>query len=272
MARRFEIYGTITRQYSRFNAVGSQVTVHLFLPSNNVDPVNHFLASLDELFEHKLQNVSDSDMVGMTIHNQVNQSDKPNGISFSRKDQLSGDVIWSVFEKLSQSNSRFNALDTLVVNVHSVKMPVGFESVAIKTMGRPISVVTHLKKTITEIKATAHALIIAIAGIEHDSNYESYRKVWKISPVVRFLLEKKGIDLSSGGGIPELARFQEQFREYKIVVYQGLSCDNIIFEGRVESAKRLNLLYNDVEKHYHVITNLRSAMARRYVCKACNKS
>jgi len=82
MARRFEIDGTITRQCRRFNAVGTQITVRLLPPSNNVDTVNHFIASVNDLFEHVLQNVSDSDMVGMTIHNQVNQSDKPIGISF----------------------------------------------------------------------------------------------------------------------------------------------------------------------------------------------
>ena len=59
---------------------------------------------------------------------------------------------------------------------------------------------------------------------------------------------------------------------YNIVLYQGLSCDNIMFEGRVESAKRLNLLYDDVERHYHVITNLTDAKVSRYICKACNKS
>jgi len=64
-------------------------------------------------------------MVGITIQNHVNQNDKPIGISFRRKDQLSGEVIWSVFEKVSQANARFNALDTLVVNVRSVKMPAG---------------------------------------------------------------------------------------------------------------------------------------------------
>jgi len=45
-----------------------------------------------------------------------------------------------------------------------------------------------------------------------------------------------------------------------------------MFEGRVDSAKRLNLVYEDVERHYHVITNPAGAMARRYVCTACNKS
>lgn len=46
-------------------------------------------------------------MVGIIIQNQVNQNEKKIGISFIRKDQLSGDVIWSVFEKVSQSNSNW---------------------------------------------------------------------------------------------------------------------------------------------------------------------
>ena len=58
----------------------------------------------------------------------------------------------------------------------------------------------------------------------------------------------------------------------QIVVYQCLGCDDIIFEGQVDSSKRLNLLYDDVERHYHVIANLTGAMVKRYVCKACNKA
>ena len=91
--------------------------------SENSDPVAHFLASVKEEFEHVLRDVDDADMVGLTFQNQVNQNDKNIEISFRRKDQLSGNVIWIVFEKVSQSNSRFNSLDTLVVTVHSVKMP-----------------------------------------------------------------------------------------------------------------------------------------------------
>jgi hypothetical protein len=105
---------------------------------------------VNDLIEHALQGVSDSDMVGITIQNEVNQNDKAIGISFRRKDQLSGDVTWSVFEKVAQSNSRFNALDKLVVTLHSVNMPIGFGRV--KTMGRPISVMAHLKRSIIEVK------------------------------------------------------------------------------------------------------------------------
>ena len=59
------------------------------------------------------------------ISNEVNVQDKLIGISFKRKDQLSEEVIWSVFEKVAQSNARFNAMDKLIVVVHSVRMPVG---------------------------------------------------------------------------------------------------------------------------------------------------
>jgi len=65
-------------------------------PADNSGTVGHFLASVNELFEYALQDVSDSDMVGITIQNQVNETDKPIGISFRSKDQLPGEVIWSV--------------------------------------------------------------------------------------------------------------------------------------------------------------------------------
>jgi len=88
MARRFEIDDTIRRQYRRYNAVGTQLTVRLLPPSDNSDPVGHFLASVNEIFEYSLQDVSDSNMAGITIQNQVKQNDKPLGISFRRKYQL----------------------------------------------------------------------------------------------------------------------------------------------------------------------------------------
>ena len=90
---------------------------------------------------------------------------------------MSGEVEWSVFERDSQSNSRFNALDTLVVTVHSVKMPVSFGR-GIKTKGRPLTIIAHLKRSIVQVKAEenclAHALKIAIARVHNDANYKSY--------------------------------------------------------------------------------------------------
>jgi len=70
------------------------------------------------------------------------------------QDRLLGDVMWSVFENMSQSNSRFNALDK-IVSVHSVKMTVGFGR-GNKIVGRPLSVMANLKRSIVEIKAAQY--------------------------------------------------------------------------------------------------------------------
>ena len=83
------------------------------------------MVSVTNLCEHALQNCDDSDMVGVSMRNEVNMRGKAIGISFRRKDQLSTDVILNVWQ-VTQSNSRFNALYELVLEFHSVKMPVGF--------------------------------------------------------------------------------------------------------------------------------------------------
>jgi len=57
-----------------------------------------------------------------------------------------------------------------------------------------------------------------------------------------------------------------------MVLHQGIGCDDIMHVGQVDSSKHLSLLYDDVERHYHGLTNLTGAMAKRYVCSACHKS
>ena len=39
--------------------------------------MNHFLATVDDLFEHALQNMSDNDMVCVAVHNEVNKKYRP---------------------------------------------------------------------------------------------------------------------------------------------------------------------------------------------------
>ena len=129
---RFTIDSERNRQYSRFNARGTEITVRLLPPAveNNPDAITHFQTSVNDLFEYALKNIEDSDMVGVTIRNEVNLLDKAICISFRRKDQLSEEVIWSVFSKVAQSNARYNAMDRLIVVVNPVKMPVGLGRVS----------------------------------------------------------------------------------------------------------------------------------------------
>jgi hypothetical protein len=73
MAHRFEIVREIRRDYRRFGRVGKRFTVRLNPPPDlDLNPINHFLASINELFEHVLHDVQDSDMVGFAIRNEVN--------------------------------------------------------------------------------------------------------------------------------------------------------------------------------------------------------
>jgi hypothetical protein len=217
---RYTVDGEINRRYERFNTVGRQLTVRLLPPYEGEDsnPMSHFLTGVSDLFEHTLCDCDDSDMVGITISNEGNVQDKAIGISFRWKDQINSDVIWSVFEKVAQSNARFKVLDRLVVTVHSVKMPVGNgRGRGIKPSGRPLENMVRLKRSIIEVKAAenclAQALIISIARLTSGPEYKAYMQGRKIRPVVDHLLATKGIDLTNGGGLPELARYQEHFRE-----------------------------------------------------------
>jgi hypothetical protein len=123
----YAIDGEIRRQYRRFNAVGTQLTVRLLPPTDPYANVaSHFQDSVTGVLDYALRDTANADMIGVAIRNARRSNDKPIGLSFRRKGQISGDVIWSVFGKVAQSNSRFDATHTLIVDVHSVRMPAGF--------------------------------------------------------------------------------------------------------------------------------------------------
>ena len=183
-------------------------------------------------------------------------------------------TIWSVFEKVVQSNTRFNDLGRLVVVVHWVAIHVRFRSVAVKTKGRQLAVLAHLKRSIIEViakeKCLPHALIIEIARFEKDPNYASYRRDAGFFPVVNHLLRTTGIDVSNGGGIRDPTRFQGHYTKKRIIVYGGLILRTCV--SMVEmNQKRESICCMTRTSHYHVITKLTSVMAKRYVCEGCGK-
>ena len=98
---KFDIIEEQTSEYRRSNTRSTQWKVRLNLLPTNSAPTNYFVASVNELFDHMFDNVNDGDMVGITIHNEINQSDKSIGFSFRRKVQISSDIIKNVFDKIS---------------------------------------------------------------------------------------------------------------------------------------------------------------------------
>jgi hypothetical protein len=95
--------------------------------------------------------------------------------------------------------------------VESVRGDVGFGG--IKTKGRPLAVMAHLKKSILTVKAEtnclAQALIIAITKITKDPNYVAHRKGRKIHKVVDNLRRQKSIKK-----MEEFPKFQDHFGQY----------------------------------------------------------
>jgi hypothetical protein len=116
----------------------------------------------------------------------------------------------------------------------------------------------------------AHALIIAMARVNGDPKYELYRHGKCMKKPVEDLLVASGVDLSNGGGLEELEQFQVYLSDYKIIMFNALKTDSVIFSGYSVSTKKLYLLYDSDSRHYNVITNLKAAMAKRYMCEACD--
>jgi hypothetical protein len=49
--------------------------------------------------------------------------------------------------------------------------------------------------------------------------------------------------LEEGGIFRELAQFQEHYQEYRIVVFTGINCEDILLDGHGESIKRIDLIF-----------------------------
>jgi hypothetical protein len=120
-------------------------------------------------------------------------------------------------------------------------MPNGNGKMAEKKKGRPLNVMSDIKRSIVVVKATFlcmdQALIIARARVNGDPMYKSYRNGNRLDKPVEDLLEASGVDLSNGGGLEELQQFQTYLSDYKIIVFDGLKPDRVIFSGNSVSAK-----------------------------------
>ena len=77
------------------------------------------------------------------------------------------------------------------------------------------------------------------------------------------LCKASGVDLSNGGGFEELEHFQEYLSDSKMVVFDGLNPDRVMFSENSFSDKKLFLLYNAGTRHYNVVTKLKAAMAKK---------
>jgi hypothetical protein len=68
-----------------------------------------------------------------------------------------------------------------------------------------------------------------------------------------------------------LRNFKNIFMITELLSSGGLNFDEMIFDGPVDSEKRINVLFDDLTRHYHVIASLTGAMTKRFVCRGFGK-
>jgi hypothetical protein len=249
----FQILDETSKSFPKFNATGRSLLIKFNSPSGEQDPTTYLRECINGLTNYLVDEVPNRDLVGLTIRNTENAEDKVTGISLRRRDQLKPDVVWQVLGKAIQSNARFRLTDRFEVRLDHVRMPVG--NGGVRTKGRSLDVMSVIKRSIVVVKAAflclTHALIIAMAGVNGDPTYKSYRDGYKLHRPVE-----------------ELQQFQDHLSDYKIMIYDGLSPDRLIFSGNSLSDKKLYLLYDSDTGHYYVITNIKADMAKKFVCNA----
>ena len=90
-----------------------------------------------------------------------------------------------------------------------------------------------IKKSIVFVKAAfyclAHALFLAMARVNGDPKYNSYRIGRRMKQPVEDLLNASAVKLCNSGSFKNLQQLQEYLSDYKIIVFNGLSPDRFMF-------------------------------------------
>jgi len=101
----FRILDETFKPFSKFNKTGRSLLIKLNSLGEEQDPTTYLKECFTALTNYLIDKVPDRDLVGLRIRNTENVQDKVVGISLRRRDQLKGDVVWSVLGKVIQSNA-----------------------------------------------------------------------------------------------------------------------------------------------------------------------
>jgi len=130
-------------------------------------------------------------------------------------------VVWGVLGKVVQSNARFGLCNRHEEHLDHGRMPVGNGKTAEKTKVSFLGVLSAMKKSIIKVKAgflcLAHDLIIAMARVNWDRKYKSYRVGKSLIQPVQGILSASGVDLNRGGALRNLNRFKIIFQTTKLL-------------------------------------------------------
>ena len=149
-----------------------------------------------------MNEVPDKYLVGLRKRNTENVQDKVIGISLRCRDQFKPGVVCEVLGKAIQRNARFALTDRLEVHLDHARMPARNDRE--KTKGRPLNMLSVIKSLIVLVKAAflclGHTLNIAMAQVNVDPKYKSYRDGYGLKKFIEGFLEASGVNLNNSVG------------------------------------------------------------------------
>jgi hypothetical protein len=170
-----------------------------------------------------------------------NIEDKVVGITFRCREQLESDVVWGVLGKFLQSKARFDLRDRHEVHFDHVRLPAGNSRTTEITKERCLVVPSAIRKSIVTVKTAflclAHALFITMTKVNGYLNYALYSVGKVLNQPVQEFLSASGVKLTNGRGFNGTEQFQNIRSDYKIIVYDDLSPDRVIFSENSISTK-----------------------------------
>lgn len=267
------IVKSFERKIKKFRMLGQSLVFKINTAPKNENPVEWVKDALQQVVTLVTKGVDPSDKIGFTFDS-GNFERGQGWLNFKDASEVAVDDVWGALEKIFQSNSKGLDTDMFTVTVTTIKMPKGCgrrEKKAYNTFQEECNarsgIVTIINK---DNLCLPRALVVGMAYATKDPKYNKIRDSKKIQ---KEKAEKVCVDADvvigvEGAGIPEIIKFQEYLKNYKISVYDysGMG-KSLLFEGP-DAPLKINLLYH--EGHFNLITSLTSAFACSYYCEACH--
>ncbi|CAH0559292.1 unnamed protein product [Brassicogethes aeneus] len=259
---------------SRFNLTSRRMIFRFREYDGLQDPLEWLTAGIESLITHGMRGFDENDRVGMVFHN-AEFPDRPLAISLRKRSQLTSTVILDTLGIVLQSNSSFFTNNELTLSIDRVQIPAGRGRVSLK--GATFDEFCRKKHGIVIINnddnyCLAYALALGIAYRSDITDFKNLKsKPNLLKQRGRELSRAANVDLSNGGSLEDVKRFQDFLKEdFTIVVYNNRRGSETYFKGEPkDTRKTINLILEN--NHYNLILSLTSAFSTGYFCEGCKK-
>ena len=231
-------------------------------------------AVIDDVLQNMTLDISPNDMIRMFLD--TPGLDKPIGLPFIKKDDLTMERFMARMEHVLQSKKDVKLDSSMQINLLHMEMPVGGKS------KRPMFQTWEEKKKqwrcIIPITNQHDDMCLARAIVtgkaRHELNctdwfWRSIRDGGHHQTTQAVHLHKEAKVPFNACGLDQVKTFQEVIPNYQLCVVSKEHLNEIVWSGPYKS-KGIYLLYND--HHFDLITSMNAYLNRGYWCHECKKA